>query len=129
MKMDNYAGKNEYVYPIKNKQHYTGAIVTLINRGTFSAAEDFCSSLERMKRGPLIGQPTGGSTGNGVRVELIPRSSYANICSKHDLGADGSEFVGIGIIPNIPVEESADSYFRNPVDNALSAALKFLKEK
>ena len=129
MKMDNYAGENEYVYPIKNKQHYTGAIVTLINRGTFSAAEDFCSSLAWMKRGPIIGQPTGGSTGNGVRVELIPNSSSANICSKHDVGADGSEFVGIGIIPTISVEETADSYFRNPVDNALSEALKFLKAK
>lgn len=61
-------------------------------------------------------------------MELIPYSSSANICSKHDVGADGSEFVGIGIIPTISVEETADSYFRNPVDNALGAALKFLKE-
>ena len=128
MKVDNYKGEGEYLHPAKGKPHYTKPIVTLINRGTFSCAEDFTSSLVWMKRGPIIGQPTGGSTGNGVQVELIPHSSSANICSKHDVGADGTEFVGIGIQPTIPVEETWESYFNSPIDNALQAALDWLKK-
>ncbi|MBR3372576.1 MAG: hypothetical protein IKG75_00980 [Bacteroidaceae bacterium] len=59
-------------------------------------------------------------------MELIPNSSNANICSKHDVGADGTEFVGIGIQPTISVEETWESHFNSPIDNALQAALDWL---
>lgn len=86
--------------PIHDSTPYLGEIILLTDRGTFSAAEDFCSLFRGMKRGLIVGTPTGGSTGNGVRVKLT-KDIYANICSKHDKMPDGTEFVGIGILPDI----------------------------
>lgn len=107
---------------------YRGRVVVLIDRGTFSAAEDFCAIFKGMKRGIFVGTPTGGSTGNGVRLQLIPGVNYANICSKYDVGPDGTDFVGKGIQPDIVAEETYQTYFADRVDAALSAALTYLKQ-
>lgn len=115
--------------PVKGVEIYTRPVVVLINGGTFSAAEDFCSLFKCMKRGKLIGTATGGSTGNGVRVELIPGHTYANICSKHDAMPDGTEFVGIGIKPDIEVSENYESYFKKKENAVLKTALKYLKSE
>lgn len=127
MKQPWYESEAEYMSPVKGKVNYDKPIVVLINRGTFSAAEDFCSVFICMKRGKLIGTLTGGSTGNGVRVDLIPGHSYANICSKHDVMPDGTEFVGIGIHPDIEVKETYNSYFKENEDAAIKEALQYLR--
>ena len=75
-----------------------------------------------MKRGPIVGTPTGGSTGNGVQTRLT-KGIYANICSKHDFMPDGTEFVGIGIIPDIIIEETPESYFSDTTDLVLTKAI------
>ena len=116
-----------YQYPVEGVEPYTQPVVVLVDRGTFSAAEDFCAVFRGMKRGILIGTPTAGSTGNGVRIELIPGKNYANICSKHDIAPDGTDFVGKGIIPDIIVEESYQTFFEDKKDAALTAALQYLE--
>ncbi len=78
-----------------------------------------------MKRGPSVGTATGGSTGNGVRA-LLTKGIYANICAKHDTMPDGTEFVGIGIIPDIIIEETPESYFSDSIDLALQKAVSTL---
>lgn len=121
-----YRGGGDKMAPFSGIPTYTNPIVLLTDRGTFSAAEDFVSLFRGAKRGIVIGTPTGGSTGNGVRVELIPRHSIANICSKHDKTPDGTEFVGIGIIPDIIVEETWQSTFRDHTDAATTKAIEYL---
>lgn len=115
--------------PINDKQVYSRPVVLLVDNGTFSSAEDFCSLFRSIKRGKLIGQPTGGSTGNGVRIELIPDVAMANICSKHDTPANGIEFVGHGFTPDILAEETYQSFFVDKHDAAITAALRVLKEE
>lgn len=121
-----YREDGTYVKP--HAEAYGGPVVILIDRGTFSAAEDFCAIFKGMKRGIFVGTPTGGSTGNGVRLQLIPGVNYANICSKYDVGPDGTDFVGKGIQPDIVAEETYQTYFTDRVDAALSAALTYLKQ-
>lgn len=121
--------KSENVAPVYGKQIYTHPVVLLVDNGTFSAAEDFCSMFLSIKRGKLIGRTTGGSTGNGVRIELIPGLAMANICSKHDTAADGTEFVGHGFKPDIQVEETYQSYFHDEHDAAITTACDVLKEQ
>lgn len=122
-----YEQPSEYMQPIENKTIYDKPVVVLIDNGTFSAAEDFCGIFVSMKRGVLIGQPTGGSTGNGVRIPLIPgTTTWANICSKHDTAPDGTEFVGKGFMPDIPVEEDYQSYFIDKTDKCVTTALRML---
>ncbi len=80
-----------------------------------------------MGRGMIVGTPTAGSTGNGVQIVLIPGVAYANICSKHDVAPDGTEFVGTGIKPDIEIRENYDSYFGTAGSPVIKAALRLLK--
>lgn len=124
-----YEAKSEYMAPMEGKIIYDKPIVVLVDQGTFSAAEDFCTVFKGMKRGKLIGTRTGGSTGNGVRVKLIPGHSFANICAKHDVMPDGTEFVGIGIVPDTEVKETYKSYFEEKEDAAMQEALRYLRSR
>mgnify|MGYP000473540713 CR=1 FL=1 len=121
-----YTSESGTMAPYTDRPIYDRPIVLLVDRGTFSAAEDFTVIFRGMGRGLIIGTPTGGSTGNGVRVTLIPGKAYANICSKHDIAPDGTEFVGIGIIPDIEVVETYDSHFGSAGSAVLAAARRVL---
>ncbi len=84
----------------ENVQPFTKPVVVLTSPRTFSAAEDFLVAFRPLKRGLVIGEPTGGSTGQPLFISL-PGGGTARICSKRDTFPDGTEFVGIGIIPDI----------------------------
>ena len=127
MEEEIYESPQDTIYPVKETVPYIHPIVVLTNRGTFSAAEDFMAVLKSAGRAVQIGTPTGGSTGNGVRPYLTANNLImANICSKHDVAPDGTEFVGIGLVPDIIVEESAESYFNPGQDSIVEAAVKLL---
>jgi carboxyl-terminal processing protease len=119
-----YTASSNQLTPFHDRKVYDKPVIILANAGTFSAAEDFCSVFKGMKRGLVFGTPTGGSTGNGVRMELIPGKSYANICSKHDTCVDGTDFVGVGIQPDKEIRETYASYFQDKYDAVLTRALE-----
>jgi len=105
-----YSNASEYLTPAENKKIYDKPIAVLINAGTFSSSEDFCVKFRGMNRGKIIGTTSGGSTGNGVRITLIEGVASANICSKKDISPDGIPYVGIGVIPDIEVKETKQSF-------------------
>ncbi|SEO57040.1 Tricorn protease C1 domain-containing protein [Mucilaginibacter gossypiicola] len=107
------------------KIFYDKPVVVLIGPRTFSAAEDFTVAFDYMKRGKLIGMPTGGSTGQPVSFNL-PGGGVARVCGKHDTYADGKEFVGIGINPDIIVKPTIKDLL-NGVDAAKEKALQLLQ--
>ena len=95
----------------------------LVNSSTFSAAEDFTVLFRNAGRGKIIGTPTGGSTGNPISIDLGWGYS-GRICTRHERLADGTEFIGIGIQPDIVVEET-ESVITGK-DNVIEEALKLL---
>lgn len=121
-----HTSKSGTIVPYSDRRIYDKPMALLVDGGTFSAAEDFTILFRGMGRGLIIGTPTGGSTGNGVRVTLIPGKVYANICSKHDIAPDGTEWVGRGIIPDFEVAETYDTYFGSAGSAVLSVALRML---
>ena len=84
-------------------KYYSKPVILLTGARTFSAGEDFSATFQYMKRGKIIGQPTGGSTGQPVGFDL-PGGGHARVCGKRDTYPDGKSFVGIGIIPDIIVK-------------------------
>lgn len=104
---------------------YDKPIVLLINSGTFSAAENFAALFRNCKRGLIIGTPTGGSTGNPINIDL-GWGYYGRICTRQERLADGTEFIGVGIQPDIVIEENENVIFGN--DNVIEQALKMIKE-
>ncbi|MHC5065720.1 MAG: S41 family peptidase [Planctomycetota bacterium] len=125
-------GREEYwrgggggeVQPDPNRS-YEKPVAVLIGPRTFSAAEDFSSVFDMMDRGPLIGEPTGGSTGQPLRISL-PGGGSARICTKRDSYADGTEFVGVGVQPDISIPRSISDVYGDS-DPVLERALQYLR--
>jgi len=104
---------------------FNGPVVVLTSPRTYSAAEDFCVSFLSMKRGIVMGEPTGGSTGQPLRLQL-PGGITAAVCSKRDRFPDGTDFVGVGIQPDVHVAPTLAD-IRAGRDTVLEAAIAELE--
>jgi C-terminal processing protease CtpA/Prc len=106
---------------------FDGPVTVLTSAATFSAGEDFLVAWKTSGRGATIGSATGGSTGQPLFFTL-PGGGSARVCTKRDTFADGREWVGLGIQPDIEVRpEVADVIAgRDPV---VERALTYLKER
>jgi C-terminal processing protease CtpA/Prc len=102
-------------------------IALLTGPGTFSAAEDFAASFDMLKVGTIVGEPTGGSTGQPL-VFRLPGGGGARVCTLQVRYADGREFVGAGIQPHIRVGPTVAD-FRSGKDTVLEAALAHLRQE
>ncbi|HEX8058844.1 MAG TPA: S41 family peptidase [Novosphingobium sp.] len=99
---------NGELYRAVREQVFTGPVAVLTGAQTFSAAEDFTAAYKIMERGIIVGEATGGSTGQPLRFDL-PGGGKARICIKRDVYPDGTSFVGKGIVPDIEVRETVAS--------------------
>jgi hypothetical protein len=100
-------------------------VVVLASAATFSAAEDFLVAWKNSGRGKIIGEPSGGSTGQPLSFTL-PGGGTARVCTKKDGFPDGAEWVGKGIDPDILVHPALADV-RAGRDTVLDWALAFLK--
>ncbi len=107
--------------------HFRGNVIVLTSAETYSAAEDFVGAFKQMKRGVIMGEATGGSTGQPLTLPL-PGGGSARICSKRDRLADGTEFVGVGIAPDLIVTETVAG-LRAGRDDVLLAAIDHLTSR
>lgn len=101
---------------------FSGPVALLTSRRTVSAAEDFTAFFRTNRRAPIIGTPTCGTTGTPLLQTLS--CGTLRICSVGYKLADGTEFVGKGIQPDIPVEPSAGD-IRHGKDPVLARALEW----
>lgn len=115
------------IYPIENKEKYLKPVIILTGVQTFSAGEDFLVAFDNSKRGIKIGQATGGSTGQPLYFDL-PRGGRFRICTKRDIYPNGKEFVGIGIIPEIEIQETLKS-IHDKKDIVFEKAIELLNKK
>lgn len=107
--------------------HYNKPVVVLTSARTFSAAEDFAAAFRVLSRGKIIGEATGGSSGQPLMIDLVGNIT-ARICSKRDLLADESEFIGKGVQPDIVCAQTLTDLWKNE-DTVLKSALAYLKGK
>ena len=107
------------------KNLYKKPVIVLTSPKTFSAAEDFAVVFDAMKRGLIVGEPTGGSTGQPLPFRL-PGGGSGRVTSKRDKYPDGKkEFVGVGIQPDKHVKPTIKD-MRLGIDTVLEAAKKEL---
>ncbi len=57
----------------------------------------------------------------------MPGGGFARVCTKKDTYANGKEFVGVGILPDLEVKKSLIDYLENN-DPVLEAAVKYLEK-
>ncbi|HEX2532266.1 MAG TPA: S41 family peptidase [Chitinophagaceae bacterium] len=111
--------------PFTDRPIYDKPIAVLIGKGTASAAEDFTMPFHYLKRGPVVGQPSAGTTGQPL-MRSLPGGGTLRICVRKDTYPDGKEFVGIGIQPTLFVPESAESFLKGE-DAVMKKAVEMLK--
>jgi carboxyl-terminal processing protease len=111
-------------WPVDAARQYAKPVAVLISGATYSAAEDFMVAFVSMKRGPIVGQATGGSSGQPLKLQL-PGGGMARICTKADTYPDGRAWVGVGIQPTMKVAPPVAD-LRRGTDTVLEAALREL---
>jgi C-terminal processing protease CtpA/Prc len=121
-----FSGTADKISP-NGKQRFAKPVVVLTSPRTYSAAEDFTGAFRAMKRGKVVGEVTGGSSGMPLLFPL-PGGGGAYVCTKHDALADGTEFVGVGIIPDVVVSPTVAD-LRAHRDVVLDAALQQIAKK
>lgn len=104
--------------------HYEKPVYVLTSPRTCSAAEDFLIPLRVAKRITIVGEPTCGSSGQPLYFSIY--GATGRVCTKWDRFPDGTEFVGIGIIPDIPVARSKKD-FATQHDPVLQTALDLIR--
>jgi len=117
------AGAGEW--PHDGKRHYAKPVLVLTSARTYSAAEDFVVAFDAMRRGRIVGELTGGSTGSPMMFNL-PGGMVALICTKRDTYPDGKEFVGVGIAPQVEVHPTVEDY-RSGRDTVLDTAMRLAR--
>nr|WP_315481806.1 S41 family peptidase [uncultured Undibacterium sp.] len=108
------------------QRQFSGKVVVLTSARTYSAAEDFTLAFDLMQRGKIIGEATGGSTGQPLFFDL-PGGGTARVCTKLDSYPDGKAFVGIGIQPHHLVRPTITDFHAGR-DTVLAKAVDFLQE-
>ncbi len=119
-------GSADETYQEKHKVVFDGPVAVLTGPQTFSAAEDFTVAFRLMKRGIVVGEATGGSTGQPLFFDL-PGGGKARICVKRDVYPDGSAFVGKGVMPDVEVRRTVAS-LRAGTDPVLDRAVAELRK-
>ena len=101
-------------------------VVVLAGNNTGSAAEDFLIMVKQLteRKIPVMGEPSFGSTGQPLPFKL-PGGGSARICTKRDTYADGTDFVGIGVLPDIEVKPTVTSPVKG-IDLALECAKSYM---
>lgn len=107
-----------------NKEIYLKPVIVLTDERTISSADDFCVGFRSMKRGKIIGAKTAGSSGNPLQ-SAMPDGSFAWICTLKVTMPDGTDYVGVGVLPDIEVEETIEGFFAGK-DLVLEEGLKIL---
>jgi C-terminal processing protease CtpA/Prc len=116
--------EDSFTSDVPADQRFDGPVALLIGPKTYSAAEDFVAIFKQAGRGILVGEATGGSTGQPLMLAL-PGGGGARICIKRDSYADGTDFVGQGIAPTFTVRNSVAAV-REGADPVLVQAQELL---
>ena len=104
---------------------YRGEIYILVDGDCASACEDFVAPFKETHRAVIVGEPTWGSTGQPIVTDFRNGMSLS-VSTKRESFPDGSQFEGIGIIPDTEVHPTADD-LRTGTDPVLDKAITLVR--
>ncbi|HZS97549.1 MAG TPA: S41 family peptidase [Terriglobales bacterium] len=86
---------------------YSGRLILLTDRVCSCACEDFVMPFKFARRATLVGETTAGTYSMTRHLDL-ENGMMLNISAVRHTFPDGSQFEGVGITPDVPVENSAE---------------------
>ena len=105
---------------------YRGLVYILTDAECASACEDFVAPFKNNHRAVIIGEQTGGTTGQPFFRDFGNRM-HVRISTKREFFPDGSEFEGVGIRPDVEVHTTPD-LLRVGKDPALEKVFALIQE-
>jgi carboxyl-terminal processing protease len=106
---------------------FKGRLVILADGACGSACEDFVMPFKDNGRGTVVGETTGGSTGQPFIYDF-GNGMILYVSSVREFFPDGSEFEGVGIRPDVEVPLTAEE-IKSGTDSALARALEELRRQ
>lgn len=104
---------------------YGGPVVLLTNRRVFSSAEDLVLAARQLPQVAVVGDTTGGGSGNPIRREL-PNGWRFRLPHWIATDPDGLTWEGVGLAPDTWVVQTAEDV-RADADPVLDTALAHLR--
>jgi carboxyl-terminal processing protease len=110
--------------PGQPSAYYGKPVVLLTGPRSISATDVFAETFRAMERGTIIGEPTGGTTGDPVGFAL-PGGGFGRVSTSANVGTD---LVGRGVQPQLLVPRTVEDFLANR-DAALEAAVTELQRR
>ena len=92
--------EDDYLEPV-GRNRFTGPVAVLTNRRTFSAAESFVLAMRATPNVTVVGDVTGGGSGNPIQREM-PNGWTFTISRWIEWAPDGTTHEGVGLEPDLP---------------------------
>ncbi len=123
---DEFTDFNEVYSQVHDGFRYSGPVVVLTNRRCFSATEWFLSGMVTIPTVTVVGDTTGGGSGNPLFRDL-PNGFTMRVSNTQKLLPNGRDWQFTGIYPDIPLWNNAFDT-ANGDDTILDKALELLDE-
>jgi hypothetical protein len=114
-------GGNVQPDPLYN---YTNPVVLLVNGIVFSSAEHLAMWMQHIDHVTLVGDTTGGGSGNPVSF-ILPSGNVVKVSTRYMYRYDGEPIEWNGIVPDIIVTQT-ESDLLNGEDKQLEYAIEYL---
>ena len=101
-------------------------VVLLVDRGVYSAANDFTLRMSRLPLVTIMGQPTGGGGGLPMSSEL-PNGWSVRYSASRTYDAEGRD-IEQGIKPDLTLSFEREAAIRG-YDTMIEGAVSYLKER
>lgn len=106
---------------------FNGPVALLASARTAGAGADLLVAFRNAQRGPIVGEPSAGGTGQVLTLPLTRGWSF-RVTVTRDAFPDGSEFAATGIAPEMAVTETVAD-FQGGRDAVLERAAAFLRDR
>ena len=122
-----FAGPPDTIAPRTDVPAFDGPVALLSSARTAGAGADLLVAFRNAQRGPIVGEPSAGGTGQVLTLPLS-RGWFFRVTVTRDAFPDGSEFAGTGIAPEMAVTETVAD-FQSGRDAVLERAVAYLRER
>lgn len=112
--------------PVIGKNTYTGVLVVLIDKMSFSASEYFSSGMQAADRAVIIGEHSPGGL-TAMNFEVLPNDALLGYPVAQLVTSDGRVLEGVGVTPDVTVALDRDQLLEG-IDAQLQAAIDFIRE-
>jgi len=122
-----FAAPPDTIAPRQDLPEFAGPVAVLSSPRTAGAAADLLVAFRNAQRGPVVGEPSAGGTGQVLTLPLS-RGWAFQVTVTRDAFPDGTEFAASGIAPEIAVSRTV-AEFEAGKDPALERAIALVRDR